>query len=536
MRERSEPAAVALAVFSAGAAVLAMEIAASRVLAPFFGNSLYVWGALIGVVLTALAIGYWAGGALADRIPRLSVLLGALAVGACAVLAVPIFDDSILDAVVSWDPGPRANPVVATIALFGLPSTVLAMVTPIAVRLSVDAVTRVGSTAGRLFAISTAGSIFGTFATAFWLIPEFGTDQLLGFVAAVLFLAATLIAAAQWRPITAVAGLAATVAAGIAAFALAPASSGIVLSAESVQNWSPVYRSGGGVREQAPPSPEGGFKLVYRKDTAYHRLAVMDDSDSRYLRFSSSFQSGMWLRKRFATRFRYTDYFDLGFAYNPRARSILFIGLGGGSAPKRVWRDFPQMRIQVAELDPEVVNVAYRFFDLPRSPRLSVDVQDGRRFLAGDDRRWDIIALDAFYADSVPFHLTTREFLDLVHQRLNPGGVVVVNAIGAVRGPDSKLFRAFYRTHRSVFPTVAVHPVFLGGDRAADDVRNIAIVSTDRPQPEEGFLLTRWRRVRTSSAPSLARPIRDRWNALIPIADVPTLTDDYAPTDALLLD
>jgi spermidine synthase len=534
MRERSEPAAVALAVFIAGAAVLAMEIAASRVLAPFFGNSLYVWGALIGVVLTALAIGYWAGGALADRVPRLGLLLGAIAVGACAVLAVPILDDAILEQVVSWDPGPRANPVVATVALFGLPSIVLAMVTPIAVRLSVEAVTRVGRTAGRLFAISTTGSIVGTFATAFWLIPEFGTDQLLGFVAAVLFLAATLVAAAQRLPFTATAGVAATVAAGAAAFALAPASSGIVLSAESVRNWSPLYRQRGGVAEQQPPSPEG-FRLVYRKDTAYHRLAVMDDGDSRYLRFSNSFQSGMWLARPFATRFRYADYFDLGLAYNPRARNILMIGLGGGSAPKRMWRDFPRLQIQVVELDPEVVRVAYRYFELPRSDRLRVEVQDGRRFLARDSRRWDLIAIDAYYADSVPFHLTTREFYELVQQRLNPGGVVMVNVIGALRGPSSKLFRAFYRTHRSVFPTVAVHPVF-ENERATEDVRNIIIVSTDRPQPEKGFLLGRWRQIRTASAPSLAVPIRDRWNPVIPIADVPTLTDDYAPTDALILD
>ena len=535
MRERSEPAAVALAVFVAGAAVLAVEIAASRVLAPFFGNSLYVWGALIGVVLTALAIGYWAGGALADRAPRLTLLLGAIAIGACAVLAVPILDDRILEAVVSWNPGPRANPVVATIALFGLPSVVLAMVTPIAVRLSVEAVARVGATAGRLFAISTAGSIVGTFATAFWLIPEFGTDQLLGFVAAALFLAATLVAAAQWRAVTAVAGLAATVAAVIAAFALAPATSGIVLSAESVQNWSPLYRSRGGVAEQAPTSAEG-YDLVYRKDTAYHRLAVMDDLDTRYLRFSSSFQSGMWLKDPFATRFTYTDYFDLGLAYNPSTRKVLFIGLGGGSAPKRMWRDFPRLRIQVAELDPEVVKVAYRYFRLPRSNRLSVTVQDGRRFLASDDRKWDLIALDAYYADSVPFHLTTREFLELVRDRLNPGGVVVVNAIGAVRGSSSKLLRAFYRTYRSVFPTVTVHPVFEGGDDAAEEIRNIAIVATDRPQPEEGFLLSRWRKVKTATAPSLAVPIRNRWDTAIPIGDVPTLTDDYAPTDALLLD
>ena len=168
------------------------------------------------------------------------------------------------------------------------------------------------------------------------------------------------------------------------------------------------------------------------RDTRYHRMVVADDSDSRYLRFDSSFQSGMWLDDPYRTRFRYTDYLDLGIAHRPAARDVLFIGLGGGSAPKRMWRDFPRLRMQVVELDPDVVDAAYRWFELPRDPRLAVDVDDGRRWLTRHDKRWDVIVIDAFYADSIPFHLATREFLQLVRERLAPGGVVVVNVIGAL--------------------------------------------------------------------------------------------------------
>src|SRR5437867_4748429 len=133
--DRVRAAAISAAVFACGAVLLGVEIAASRVLAPFFGNSLFVWGALIGVVLTGLAVGYWAGGALADRLPSPLLMLGALAAGAAAVLAIPLIDDPVLEAVVRWDPGPRADPVVAAVLLFGLPSVVLATATPIAVRL-----------------------------------------------------------------------------------------------------------------------------------------------------------------------------------------------------------------------------------------------------------------------------------------------------------------------------------------------------------------------------------------------------------------
>ena len=100
---------------------------------------------------------------------------------------------------------------------------------------------------------------------------------------------------------------------------------------------------------------------------------------------------------------------------------MLFIGLGGGSAPKRMWRDFPELRLQVVELDPDVVDAAYRWFELPRDPRLAVDVDDGRRWLTRNDKRWDVIVIDAFYADSIPFHLATREFLQLVRERLDAG-------------------------------------------------------------------------------------------------------------------
>src|SRR5687767_10731036 len=160
---RSSPRAVGrlpilAAVFISGAALLSVEIAASRVVAPYFGNSLFVWGALIGVVLAGLSVGYWLGGMVADRIPTPRLLTTTMAVGALLVLVVPLIDRPVLEAIVEWNPGPRLNPLLAAIALFGLPSIVFASVSPIGVRLVARSVASVGSTSGRLFAISTAGS------------------------------------------------------------------------------------------------------------------------------------------------------------------------------------------------------------------------------------------------------------------------------------------------------------------------------------------------------------------------------------------
>jgi spermidine synthase len=246
----------------------------------------------------------------------------------------------------------------------------------------------------------------------------------------------------------------------------------------------------------------------------------------------------MYVDDPYRTRFRYTDFFHLGLAYNPGARNVLFIGLGAGSSEKRMWRDFPELDLRAVELDPVVVDVAHRFFAVPENdPRLEISVGDGRRFLADNAQRWDVIVIDAFFADAIPFHLVTHEFLRLAQTRLAPGGVVVTNAIGALDGPGSKLFRSIYRTYRTVFPTVLVHPTILEGDRGDETFRNLILVATESAAPQRTFLLERWREIRrrAPSAPDLTRPILDRHDAFIPTDDVPTLTDDYAPTDALLL-
>jgi spermidine synthase len=526
---------VAAAVFVSGGVVLGMEIAASRVVAPFFGNSLFVWGSLIGVVLAGLSIGYWAGGWLADLWPTPSLLAAVMGLGALCVLAIPVVDEPVLEAIVEWDPGPRLNPLLSSIALFGPASVVLAGVAPIAVRLWARSLATLGQTAGRLFAISTAGSIAGTFATAFWLIPEFGTDQLLGIAAATLFAAAALVGLSERLVAITAATLAGVALSGYAAVELAPQTGG-TLSRVQARNWSPLYRTAGYVRGQEP-APTAGLRLRYAKDTRYHRLTVADDETTRYLRFDNTFQSGMILDRPFDTAFEYADLFHLLRAYNPRARNVLFIGLGGGSSPKRLWRDFPDLRLQAVELDPVVVDVAYRFFRLPRDERLRVAVDDGRRYIDRNDERYDAILIDAFFADAIPFHLFTAEFLDLARSRLNPGGVIITNTIGSIAGDRSRLFRSVYRTYRAVFPTVVVHPTILSADEGDAAVRNLILVATESPAPSEDFLVERWNEIRANfrRVPDLTQRIRDRYDRPIAIDGVPTLTDQYAPTDALLL-
>jgi spermidine synthase len=540
--DRFDGAAIMLAVFVSGAVLLGVEIAASRVLAPFFGNSLYVWGSLIGVVLTGLAVGYWLGGVLADRRPVTGLLLGVMGLGALLVLAIPFVDEPVLEWVVGWDAGPRLNPLIASVILFGPMSVVMACVTPIAVRLRARSLAGVGRTAGRLFSVSTAGSIAGTLATAFFLIPELGVDQLMATGAAALLAAVLVVALTERRAAAALLAAVATACAVVAAVSLAPETGGS-LSGAAAQNWSPLYRLRGAetVTEARDPraaldQPE--LRVVFSEDTQYHRLSVVEDSDTRYLRFDNSLQSAMYVDDPLRTRFVYTDLFHLAKAYNPEARDILFIGLGAGSSEKRMLQDFDDVRLHAVEIDPVVAEVAHDWFEVPRNdPRLEISVGDGRRFLADDDGRWDAIVIDAFFADAIPFHLVTQEFLQLAQERLNPGGVVVTNAIGAIAGSGSRLFRSIYRTYRTVFPTVLVHPAILPGDRGDETFRNLILVAGEAAAPQRTFLAQRWGEIRADhpTAPDLRQAILDRHDALIPTDDVPVLTDDYAPTDALLL-
>jgi spermidine synthase len=525
--------AIALAAFCTGGVLLSIELAASRVLAPYFGSSLYVWGSLIGVVLAGLSLGYWLGGLLVERFPTSVLLVGLIAAGAIATLIIPLVSDEVLRWVVDIDPGPRADPLLAAVILFGPASVLLAAATPTAVHLSTRSGRGAGVIAGRLFAISTLGSIAGTFATAFWLVPEIGTNELLGILAGVLFAAAVLVAFVNGE--TAIAAVLAIAAWSCFYWApsLAPSSSEIQAEA-ATGNWSPIVRMRGDITI-APKPNYAGLRVLYRTDSRYHRIAVTQDARVRYLRFDNTVQSGMYLRDAFGSPYRYVTYLDLGFAYDPGARDVLMIGLGGGSAQKRIWRDFPKVKLTTVEVDPAVVEIARRYFALPSSPRLDVVTEDGRRYLARDDRRWDVIALDVFYADSIPFHMTTLEFLKLVRERLAPGGVVLMNVIGRIDGNGSSLFRSIYRTYRAVFPTVVVHPVTPARADDRPGLTNIIIVASEKALPAAAQVLNRWRTIRPRSAPQLIQAILSRDDDPISTDGVPILTDDYAPTDALIV-
>jgi len=479
--------------------LLALEIVASRVVAPFFGNSVYVWGSLIGVFLTALSLGYYLGGRIATRWPQPGPFLALVLAGGAATYPIPHVAGMVLAEVAARDLGPRWGPLLGSTALFFVPAVLMATVSPYAVRLKARTVEGIGNVAGMLYALSTLGSIAGTLLAAFVLISWLGIRSLIQLLGAVEMALAVIgfLWTRRMVPAAATAGTLAVIA--------------VLTSA-------------------VPPD---GADVVYARDTVYHRITVSDEGAIRYLRLDRYWQSARDRSAPLRTVFSYTDYLHLPLALIPRPKHVLFVGMGGGTAPSRFFHDYPDLAIDVVEIDPAVADTAIRFFDLPRGPRLTVHVQDGRLWLRRTADRYDLIVLDAYLIDTIPFHLATREFYTEAAARLAPGGAVAANVIGALRGPESRLFRAIDKTFASVFPAVYVFPV--DGD-AGESLQNLIIVGTSGPRLDAGAVRARAEAAAASGRVTIAGFVRDAATLVarpVETADVPLLTDDFAPTDVL---
>ena len=291
------------------------------------------------------------------------------------------------------------------------------------------------------------------------------------------------------------------------------------------------------IADVAPVSAvnEKGERVLYRADSQYHRITVTEADSIRHLRFDASNQSAIDLTDGYRSTIAYPNYMDLALAANPDAKRVLVLGLGGGAITKRWWRDYPGLTIDSVEIDPAVIDVSRRFFGLPEDARLRVFNEDARRFVQRSADTYDIIVVDCYYSDSLPFHLATQEFFAEVDERLAPGGVVAYNVIGAVSGDGSKLFRSIYRTVGTQWDHSWVFPIGISENGLEAQRRNIIVLATDRDFTREE-LTSRIEsgvdgRVTVDGFPEFAR---DLYPGLIPLADVPLMTDAYAPTDSLI--
>ncbi len=444
-----------ITVFTCGALVMIFEITGSRILSPFIGASTYIWTSLIGVILASLSLGYWLGGRLADKKPDVKILASVIFAAGGLISLTVLVKDVLLSAVAAAAVPIEIKAMVAALLLFAPASVCLGFVTPFAVRLKITTIEQTGRTVGRLYALSTIGSIVGTFTAGFFLIPFLGSVRTLYLIAgSLIFLSIMLVPLAISKV-------------NIAAITF------LIFGVAASEGSAYLLRTTSG---------------VYDIDTEYSRVQVFESKDPttgrpiRALATDPYFvQSAMFLENNELV-LEYGQYYHLIRHFKPDFADTLIIGGAGYSFPMEYLRVYPNARIDVVEIDPQMTEIARKHFRMNDNPRMRIFHEDGRMYVnrAGSGQ-YDAVLMDAFGSlFSVPHHLTTVEAVTEFSRVLKDDGVIIFNLGGAISGEASKFFRAELATYRRVFPQVHVFKVNL--DYPDEKLQNLIIVASKSPE------------------------------------------------------
>jgi spermidine synthase len=420
-------------VFVSGMASLAVEFGASRLLAPYFGTSLYVWGVLIGLILIYLSAGYVIGGRLADRHPNDALLFQLTAWAGLWIGVIPLVSYPILLAsqqgFAQLSVGLVAGTLLAVLLMFAVPVILLGCVSPFAIRLLLRDIETGGNTAGLVYALSTAGSILGTFLPVFWFIPTYGTRPTLEGFALVLV---GISVAGLWprRRLYASFAVAVIIAWVLLPSTIKPPATGtLITEKESAYNYIQVVRDG------------TTTELILNEGLAIH--SVYDPT--------TDLTHGYWDYLLLASSFRPAQ------ASEAKPTSLAVLGSAAGTTERQYRLAYGDaIDITGVEIDPEIVDIGNRYFHLSDARAHEV-ISDARYWLDTQAAHYDVVVLDAYRQPYIPFHLTTEEFFSQVRQHLNAGGVAAVN-VGRT-ATDYRLVAAIASTMAAVFTDVFVMDV-----------------------------------------------------------------------------
>jgi spermidine synthase len=504
----SNPRGLILAaiVFTGGVSSIAIETSMSRLIGPYFGSSTFIWANLIGLTLLYLSLGYYLGGRIADRYPSPTLLYTLTAIAGASVAFIPTISRPILeisiDAFDNVAVGAFYGSLLGTILLFSVPITLLGCISPFAVRLRLADVHAAGNTAGNLYALSTVGSIIGSFLPTFLLIPVFGTRTTFLILSLALLIPSALALLA------------------IRAVREAAMSLLLIVAVALI----PVLESGGLIRP-----PEYG-RVIYEAETPYNYVQVIDRDG----------QIRLALNEGHATHSIYNpgaqnqltggpwDYFMVGPYFNANQRpedvdSLLLIGLAAGTVAKQFTAAYGPIPIDGVEIDGEIAEIGRKYFDMTE-PNLNVIIDDGRYYLTRTDKQYDVIGIDAYRQPYIPFHLTTKEFFEQVDKHLSDDGVVVLNA--GRTDTDFRLVDVMASTMNAVFPHVYIIDVgrfdnsIVIGTHDGTEIENFAANIANLP---EGGL------IRQVGEESLASGNIREWSG-----DGQVFTDDHAPVETVV--
>lgn len=507
MNQTSPPAAIGrgfaatiyLAAFVTGAIVMSFEMLGSRYLNPYFGSGIYTWASLISTVLAALCVGYFIGGLAADRYPSASVLGATVLVGSAYILVLPLFSERLMEGVLASFDDVKAGSLAAAFVILFFPVTFLGMYSPFGIRLLLQSAQSSGRVSGRVYGISTLGSILGTLGTTFILIPSIGTRAItLTLGVAGLLSGLLLIAAPRLRRSVLLVVL--------ALLATPQARANDLIDAK--------------VRAEMLKRADGRVAHI---ETEYNDIFVI----KRGRELTMSFQlKGYDYTESVANLsdpddlpVKYTQVMTLAVTYPAEPKKVLMIGLGGGSISSYLGRFMPEAVIDTVEIDPGVIAAAKKYFGMIETPRVRYHEGDGRVFLNRRKDTYDLILVDAFHGGYVPFHLLTKEFYALVKAHLAPGGAAAFNV-----HDGTKLYASTLLTLRAVFSGVHLYPSGEG---------EVIVVATRDAPPEQAALETRAKALQEKlgfrfALPALLARRSEKDNTRFP-GDL--LTDDFAPVN-----
>ena len=433
-------------VFLGGAIGMGLELIAARVLSPYVGSSNVVWTSIIGIILVSMSLGYWIGGKSADKDANINQLANILLYAALATSTIPLLETCVVKIIAGIIPNLIIAAILCAIIAFSIPSFILAMISPYAVKIKSKEETEIGSLSGKISSLSTIGSIVGTFLMGFVLIPNIGVSNINISVTIILFIMSIIARENKDKKIiyiniVAICIMMILIVLGKSIFKIN--NPNIILDTDS--QYSRIW-----------------VKQIQTEKVTYRTLQV-DRGLESYIDTVTGEMGAKYLR-----------YYDLFECFNKDAKSTLLIGGAAYTYPIHYLQKYNDKTIDVVEIDDKMTQIAVEQFGLNiNDRRLKTYNQDGRSYLNYSKNKYDTILMDAFKGTNAPFELTTYEALTNAKSMLNENGVVITNIISALEGDNAKFIQYEYATYKAVFDDVRIFRV---ADMDVNDIQNLILV------------------------------------------------------------
>lgn len=489
-------------IFIINAIYMILELIASRILSPYFGSSNLIWTSVIGIILLSTSVGNYIGGIIADKKDSKTSIKIVIAVIGILIMLIPIMQQNVLATIVNLINDLKVGAIISTLIIFFIPSMFIGILSPIIIKLKMENLNNVGKVSGKIYAIATLGSIVGTFLGGFYLIPNYGSNEILFVLAIITFFLLLLIDNENIiKKSKKILGFIIT---------------GTLICTINFYSYSYENEING------KKVLNGELNTFVSYDTEYGRVLIKNakrgEDICRYMLIDKGNESATYIdeNKRYNLIFAYTKYYDLMFNSNKDIKDVLMIGGAGYSYPKYFISNYLDKNMDVVEIDSKVTEIAKKYFyldklikefDSEKDNRLNLIENDGRVYLNKNKKKYDAILNDAFSGENPAKTLTTLEAVEKIYNSLTEKGIYLTNIISSIEGENSKFIKAEVHTLKQVFKNVYIIPC--SDTEELYRAQNNMVIATDDE-------------------------LKFNNDVNVDISDTIILTDNYCPVDSLI--